>query len=77
MFVGFFTVIYYVTLMAWSFSLFFDSFKDPFPWVRTDAELAIANKALAESNKKLVADGKEAVTGIKASNIWNPDYFYK
>lgn len=77
MFVGFFTVIYYVTLMAWSFSLFFDSFKDPFPWVRTDAELAAANLALKASNAKLVAAGKDAVTGIKASNIWNPDYFYK
>jgi len=40
MFVGFFTVIYYVTLMAWSFSLFFDAWKDPFPWVMTKAELA-------------------------------------
>jgi SNF family Na+-dependent transporter len=40
MFVGFFTVIYYITLMGWSFALFFDSWKDPFPWVMTKEELA-------------------------------------
>jgi SNF family Na+-dependent transporter len=32
----FFTTIYYVTLMAWSFSYFFDSWKNPFPWVYDD-----------------------------------------
>jgi SNF family Na+-dependent transporter len=67
--VGFFTVIYYVTLMAWSFSLFFDAWKDPFPWVMSDAEKA-AKKALRESDP--VKYG-----GISASSIWNPDYFYK
>lgn len=69
MFVGFFTVIYYVTLMAWSFSLFFDAFKDPFPWVMSKEELA-AKQKLMDANPK---DYK----GIEASNIWNPDYFYK
>jgi len=42
-FICFFLTTYYVTLMAWSFSLFFDSFKSPFPWV------ASAQKAFADS----------------------------
>lgn len=67
--VGFFTVIYYVTLMAWSFALFFDAWKDPFPWVMTKEELA-AKTALMKANPK-------EYSGIQASNIWNPDYFYK
>jgi len=53
-FVGFFTVIYYVTLMAWSFSLFFDAWKSPFPWVMSEAELAA----------KKLADASGKVTGI-------------
>merc|ERR1719181_2670202 len=69
MFVGFFTVIYYVTLMAWSFSLFFDSWKDPFPWVMTKEELA--------AKQKLIDANPEKYKGIAASNIWNPDFFYK
>jgi len=69
-FVGFFTVIYYVTLMAWSFSLFFDAWKSPFPWVMTEAELAIKTAAIK-------ADPTKYKAGIEASNIWNPDYFYK
>ena len=32
-FICFFLTTYYIMLMAWSFSLFFDSFKSPFPWV--------------------------------------------
>jgi len=30
--------------MAWSFSLFFDAWKDPFPWVMSKAELAAKEK---------------------------------
>jgi SNF family Na+-dependent transporter len=52
-FVGFFTVIYYVTLMAWSFSLFFDSWKSPFPWVMSEAELAAKKAADAASVVKV------------------------
>lgn len=29
----FFTTVYYITLMAWSFSMLFDSFKNPLPWI--------------------------------------------
>lgn len=75
MFVGFFTVIYYVTLMAWSFSLFFDSWKDPFPWVMTEAELT-AKKAKIAALKASDPTNKK-YDGVKASNIWNEDYFYK
>lgn len=67
--VGFFTVIYYVTLMAWSFALFFDSWKDPFPWVMTKEQLA--------AKQKLIDANPAKYKGIEASNIWNPDYFYK
>jgi len=66
--VGFFTVIYYVTLMAWSFSLFFDSWKSPFPWVMSKEELA--------AKQKLIDANPTKYKGISASNIWNPDYFY-
>jgi len=31
--------------MAWSFSLFFDAWKDPFPWVLSDEKLAENKKA--------------------------------
>lgn len=67
MFVGFFTVIYYVTLMAWSFSLFFDSWKDPFPWVMTEAELT-AKKAKIAALKASDPTNKK-YDGVKASNI--------
>lgn len=33
----FFTCIYYITLMAWSFSYFFDAFSDPLPWLKEGA----------------------------------------
>lgn len=36
--VSWLTTIYYITLMAWSFSFFFDSFKNPLPWVENSAE---------------------------------------
>lgn len=36
--VGWLTTIYYITLMAWSFSFFFDSFKSPLPWVKEGVE---------------------------------------
>jgi len=32
-FICYFLTSYYVMLMSWSFSMFFDSFKSPFPWV--------------------------------------------
>lgn len=35
--VCFFTCIYYITLMAWSFSYFFDAFVDPLPWLKEGA----------------------------------------
>lgn len=70
MFVGFFTVIYYVTLMAWSFALFFDAWKSPFPWVLTDEQKA----ALAKKKASLPEDERNS---IKTSDLWNPDYFYK
>jgi len=38
--VCFATCIYYITLMAWSFSFFFDSFKSPLPWMLEGAEEA-------------------------------------
>lgn len=30
----YFTTIYYITLMTWSFQFFFDSFINPLPWVK-------------------------------------------
>jgi len=36
--VAWLTTIYYITLMAWSFSFFFDSFKSPLPWVKETAD---------------------------------------
>merc|ERR1719163_1662743 len=44
--VGFFTVIYYITLMAWSFSYFFDAFVDPLPWAKEGAAKATSLAAL-------------------------------
>jgi len=38
--VCFFTCIYYITLMAWSFSYFFDAFVDPLPWMKDGAAQA-------------------------------------
>jgi len=73
MFTCFLTVIYYVTLMAWSFSYFFDSFVSPFPWVLSKEEIA---KIDAANAAKLKADPKAQI-GLKASNLWNPNYFYK
>ena len=70
MFVGFFTVIYYVTLMAWSFALFFDAWKSPFPWVLTDEQ----KKELADAKKNMTEKERNS---IKTSDLWNPDYFYK
>ena len=40
-----FTVVYYITLMAWSFSYFFDSFKNPLPWMKfADPDVTAANQ---------------------------------
>jgi len=41
-FICFFLTTYYVTLMAWSFSLFFASFVSPFPWVTSDLNATVA-----------------------------------
>lgn len=71
----FLTTIYYVTLMAWSFSYFFDAFKDPFPWVMSKAEIDAKTKADAVKIANLKAG--EKFSALKRSNIWNPDYFYK
>jgi len=65
----FFFTVYYITLMAWSFSYFFDSFKDPLPWMKGATTLAEINdkvNALKKSDKE-----------IKSGDLWNPDYFYK
>jgi len=61
--VCFFTCIYYITLMAWSFSFFFDSFTSPLPWINANAEnyVAVVN-----------ADGETDA----ADNLWNAAYFY-
>jgi len=56
--------------MAWSFSYFFDSFKDPFPWVMTKEEIATKNLLISKMSKAT------AIKGIEASNLWNPDYLY-
>ena len=42
--VCFFTCIYYITLMAWSFSYFFDAFVDPLPWLNKKAATATTLK---------------------------------
>jgi SNF family Na+-dependent transporter len=44
--VCFFTCIYYITLMAWSFSYFFDAFVSPLPWAKKDAASAKTLDAL-------------------------------
>lgn len=61
--------------MAWSFSYFFDAWKNPFPWVMTDAEIATKNAADKILLKNLKAG--ETFSKLKQSNLWNPDYFYK
>jgi len=44
----FFTV-YYITLMAWSFSYFFDSFKSPLPWMGGQVSKITDVKAKADA----------------------------
>lgn len=48
--------------MAWSFSMFFDSFRDPLPWIKDESVIA--------GN---VQDSKT----VKQADIWNPDFFYQ
>jgi len=50
--------IYYITLMAWSFSFFFDSFKSPLPWTlkndeqkKAEAAAIAAAKATGDAQK--------------------------
>lgn len=40
------TCIYYITLMAWSFSFFFDAFKSQLPWMNEGAEAATSAENL-------------------------------
>ena len=49
--------------MAWSFSYFFDSFKDPFPWVLTDEQWA---KKKIENIEKLKNLSKEEASKFSA-----------
>jgi SNF family Na+-dependent transporter len=61
--VGFFTTVYYITLMAWSFSYFFDSFVSEdvigLPWLKAGATNATS------------------LQGKNIDDLWNPDYFYE
>jgi len=40
----FFVCIYYITLMAWSFSFFFASFRSPLPWMKEISETNVTNE---------------------------------
>lgn len=46
---GFF-IVYYITLMAYSFSFFFDSFTNPLPWLKDGADEATAVENLWNSD---------------------------
>jgi len=74
-FVTFLMNIYYILLMAWSFSYFFDSFKSPLPWtVKTDDQKKA--EAAAIKAAKASGDAKKIAAANKGS-LWNPDYFHK
>jgi len=52
-FVCFFTNIYYICLMAWSFSYFFASFQDPLPWtIKSEEQQQKDSIALAAAIKE-------------------------
>jgi len=73
-FVCFFTNIYYIALMAWSFSYFFDSFKSTLPWtVKSAKQTAIDDAALKAA---IASNDKDAITKAKFEKLWNPDYFH-
>lgn len=59
LFVCFFTCIYYITLMAWSFSFFFASFKSPLPWMIPNAGAQVANSTVNNT----------------VDNLWSDHYF--
>ena len=44
--VNIFTSTYYITLMAWSISFFFESFQSDLPWIVEDADKAVLAKNL-------------------------------
>ena len=44
--VCFFTCVYYITLMAWSFSFFFDAWKGQLPWMKDGADVATTTENL-------------------------------
>ena len=63
--------------MAWSFSYFFDSFRDPFPWVLTDEQWAKKKIENIQKLKNLSKEEAAKFSALKQSNLWNPDFFYK
>jgi len=74
-FVCFFTNIYYIALMAWSFSYFFDSFKSPLPWTVKSAEQTAIDKQKLDA---AIASGDEGkIAKAKFNSLWNPDYFHE
>ena len=48
--VCFFTCVYYITLLAWSFSFFFDSFRSQLPWMKEGADTATTIENLWNSD---------------------------
>jgi SNF family Na+-dependent transporter len=79
-FICYFLTSYYVMLMAWSFSMFFDSFKSPFPWVADasskidiDGLLCNQGKQCSEAEKKLAENLKKQLqsgdTQFKAEDL--------
>lgn len=63
LFICFFTTIYYVTLMSWSFIYFFDSFKSPLPWTVSSGEED------NETTETTTVDGEE-----QEKVLWNKNY---
>ena len=62
--VCFFTTIYYVTLMAWSFSFFLDALRDPIPWAIIKEEFT----NLTSKNET----SESAAQQNKTTELWNP-----
>jgi len=61
--VCFFTCIYYITLMAWSFSFFFDAFNSQLPWMKAGADKATEVDNLW-NKEYFYIDTLDASTGI-------------
>jgi SNF family Na+-dependent transporter len=64
-----FTCVYYITLMAWSFSFFFSSFVDPLPWIKEGADEATTlgnlwNKEYFYKDTLQVTEGIDAPGGL-------------